>query len=97
MPYYAIIGGPEPGIANNWPDASRRTNGHKGSYPKRTDTREEAEAYYEETTGGPPPVYTARERPPVLPRIRVENEHGVLATHPTDEMVAGLKALGLWP
>lgn len=104
--YYAVIGGPKPGIVNTWAEARLRTHKKRGTYSRRFDDLGAARAYYEEVTGTPaPPVHDpqgAMPRPQQEPQedalISVKNPNGTLERrNPTQEQIDGLRGLGLWP
>ena len=54
-PWYAVIGGPEPGVVQGYAEAQRRSNGHSGSYTKRGPSLEAAVEYYRRKAGSEPP------------------------------------------
>lgn len=90
---YVVIGGPEPGYAESWPDAHRRSHRKRGSYTKKVTDIHEARAYYESVTGTPLPEV----KPGRRCKIRVENDNGVLEVRSvTARQVAALQAVGLW-
>lgn len=92
MPY-VIIGGPNPGYAETWSEAKRRSHKKRGSYSKKVADIHEARAYYESVTGTPLPDDALA----TYCRVRIETKNGIIDVRSvTQQQIAALRSVGLW-